>query len=153
MLWIVIGVAAGLALLVLVARSLRFQEHSPSRPRDDGDAIRVNHVTTKRRIVLKGPDGKEREFESLDEVPLEFRHEIEEAMASGRGRTRVVLVKDGQRREYDSLDDVPEAEREHLRRLRTEHRAGVTIDVNGERHYFESAEDVPEELRKFVDSN
>lgn len=149
-LWIAVPVA-GMALLLLIARTLRFEERDASQPLDD--TIHMHHVTTKRRIMLKGPDGVEREFESLDDVPIEFRRKIQDAMASGEGCTRVVLVKNGERQEFDSIEAVPTADRERIRHLTAKQSAGVMIEVNGERHHFESPDDVPEELRKFVDTN
>lgn len=150
LLWIAVTLA-GLALLLLIARALRFEERGTSRPA--GNTVHVHHVTTKRRIMLKGPDGVEREFESLDDVPVEFRRKIQDAMASGEGHTRVVLVQDGERQEFDSLEAVPAADRERIRHLTSQQAAGIMIEVNGERHHFASPDDVPAELRKFVDTN
>ena len=148
--WIVVAVS-GLILLLLLARFIRFEERVPSRP--PGESVHVHHVKTKRRIVLTDADGVERVFESLDEVPAEFRRDVQDAMASGNGRTRVVLMHDGKRREFDTLDAVPAADRERIRRLTETGQGGVMIEVNGERHYFNSPEEVPAELRRFVDTN
>jgi len=148
--WVVV-VAGGLMLLLLLARFIHFEERVPSRP--PGESVHVHQVKTKRRIVLKDADGVERVFESLDEVPEEFRRDVQDAIASGKGRTRVVLMHDGKRREFDSLDDVPGPDRERIRRLAEMGQGGVMIEVNGQRHYFNSPEEVPGELRRFVDEN
>ena len=151
MIWIVAAVMAGLALLLLIARNLHFEERYPSSP--VGDHVDVHHIQTRRHITLRGPDGEERRFKSLEDVPPEMRDEIRRAIETGEARTRVVVMENGTRHEYDSVEEMPPEARERMHTIRHAPPEGIMIEVNGERHFYESRDAVPQEMRRFLDAN
>ena len=152
MLWIVIGVLACVILLVLALRFINFEVRHTDPPRDVD--VRVSHVSGQSSFVVKGPEGHEMRYKSLDEMPPQVRNAIEKAVLEGRqARTRVLITEDGKRREYQKIEDAPPEVQERIRQLAEDaDHEGVVIEVNGQTHYFASADDVPPNLRKFLDA-
>jgi len=111
MLWIVLAIVAAIILLAFLASFLRFRA-----PRGDDPPRRpaaAQEVSAQQQFVVRGPDGEERRFSSLDEMPAELRAEVEKADPR-KVRRRIVVMRDGHREEYDRLDDVPEDLRKYL---------------------------------------
>ena len=111
MLWIVLAIVAALVLLAFLASLVRFRapggDSPPQRP------AAKQQVSAQQQFVVRGPDGVERRYSSLDEMPAELRAAIAQADPR-KVQRRIVVMRDGRREEYDSLDDVPEDLRKYL---------------------------------------
>jgi hypothetical protein len=103
---------------------------------------------------VKTPDGQERTYRSLDEMPAELRAKIEQARREGPTQTRTYMrvTRDGETREYMSERELPPQLRERLENIRAGEQ-GITIEVDGETHHYDSPDDVPPHLRKFLRHN
>ena len=147
--WIIIAAGSALILMLLFARFVRFRVNS-------GDAspsgqVRVSRLSAKKEFVVRGPDGREQRFSSLDEMPLEMRAAIERAEAGKPAATRIVVEKDGVRQEYESFDDAPPDVRERFNAVSRElPKGGIVIEMDGHTHYFASEKDIPDKFRKFL---
>ena len=149
MFWIVLGIAAAVILLAVAASLfMRFRE-TRSDEKEPGPAT-ISQVSAQQQYVVRGPDGEERRFSSLDEMPEELRAAVEKADVHSVQR-RSVVVRDGRREEYDSLEAVPEDVRSQLAGLSSgEPKSGITIEVDGVEQHFASREEVPEHLRRYL---
>ena len=112
MLWIVLGIVAAVVLLAFLASFVRFRA-APGHDRPQRPAA-VQEVSAQQQVVVRGPDGEERRFSSLDEMPAELRAAVEKADPR-KVKRRIVVMRDGHREEYESLDAVPEELRKYLR--------------------------------------
>ena len=104
MIWIALAAFAALFLLGALASRLRF------RMKHEGDAPQgaaATEVSARQEFVVRGPEGEERRFPSLDAMPEALRAEIARSQSQPI-QTRIIVMRDGRREEYDSLESVPE---------------------------------------------
>ena len=149
---IVVLAVAAVAVLYALVRVLGTRVRSESG-RDDVRGgrrrVRVSTVQRKGSMTVRTPDGQERTYGSLDEMPAELRSRIEEARRHGPTQTRIRVMRNGQTREYTSERDLPPDLRQRLDNIRAGG-DGITIEVDGEIHRYDSPDDVPPHLRKFI---
>lgn len=153
---IAVFVAVGVVLLYLVVRrrGTGARGGSGHEAVPGGRTVRVNRLQQNRSVTVKTPDGQERTYRSLDEMPAELRAKIEQARREGPTQTRTYMrvTRDGETREYMSERELPPQLRERLENIRAGEQ-GITIEVDGETHHYDSPDDVPPHLRKFLRHN
>jgi|GEM_PF-4076890 len=150
---IVVLAVVGIVLLYVIVRrrGTRARGGSGHEPVPGGRTVRVSSLQQNKSVTVKTPDGQERTYRSLDEMPAELRAKIEQARREGPMQTRTYMrvSRNGETREYTSERDLPPGLRQRLESIRAGEQ-GITIEVDGETRHYDSPDDVPPHLRKFL---